>query len=101
LRKVPAVSNILPGGLLRKLVRKAIHESESQRNPRLEDGLLSGGGLNRFTLIFCFGALSGAEAGTGRGARLTAVTSAHESLQMPVKYEDDVFQTHRQMHAVV
>jgi hypothetical protein len=52
-------------------------------------------------LIFCFAALSGAEAGTGQDGRLTIVASAHDSLQMPVKYEDDVFQTHRQINAVV
>jgi hypothetical protein len=100
-RKVPAVGNILPGSLLRKLVRKAIHESESCETWLWQNRLLSGRGLNGFALIFCFGVLSGAEAGTGRCARLTAVTPAHDSLQMPVKYDDDVFQTHRQMHAVV
>jgi hypothetical protein len=76
-----------------------------ERKPRnlvaWQDGLLSGRGVSGFTLIFCFDALSGAEAGTGRGGRLTAATSAHDSLQMPVKYEDDIFQNHRQMHTVV
>jgi hypothetical protein len=81
---------------------KAIHEREGPRNPAAwQNGLLSGRGVSGFTLIFCFDALSGAEAGTGRGGRLTAATSTHDSLQMPVKYEDDVFQNHRQMPAVV
>jgi hypothetical protein len=91
-----------PCSPLRKQVEKAVHESESARNlAAWQDGLLAGRGLSHFTLIFCFAALSGTEAGTGQGGRLTAVTSAHDSLQMPVKYEDGVFQTHRQIHAVV
>jgi len=95
-------SNIVPGRPLRKQVRKAAHESESARNwVARPDQLLASRRLSRFMLIFCFAALSGAETGTGQGGRLTAVTLAHDSLQMPVKYEDDVFQTHRQIHALV
>jgi hypothetical protein len=33
--KVPAIGNILPGSLLRKLVRKAIRDSESRETWRL------------------------------------------------------------------
>jgi hypothetical protein len=49
-------------------------------------------------LIFCF--VAGSHAGRRPDAKADR-HDAHDSLQMPVKYEDGVLQTHRQIRALV
>jgi hypothetical protein len=53
--------------------------------------------LTPVTLIFCFFAVSRAE----RSPAKVNSSAAHDSLQVPVKYDDIIFQSHRQIHALV
>jgi hypothetical protein len=92
--------NILPGTPLRKQVRKVVHEDELRAKVDVAwDESACGPWPKSLALIFCFGALS-RMAGTRPGRKVNR-GDAHDSLQIPVKYEGGIFQSHRQIPAVV
>ena len=92
--------NILPGRPLRKQVRAASTGWNAVNGVVGQTGPASWFRRSTSPLIFCFAALSG-QLGTRQGESLTAPGPPHDSLQMPVKNEDSVFQSHRQIHTVV